>query len=71
MPRRQSHNKTIPDIPGWSFEIEEVSNCVYEVIGSDKQGRRVQAEGTDVDTLFRDCHASAQKIYRPSTANNP
>lgn len=62
--------KTFSDLPGWSFEIEEVSNGVYEVIGSDQEGHRVQAKGTDVDTLLQECYASAQRIYPPSRANN-
>jgi hypothetical protein len=51
--------KTFPDLPGWSFEIEEGSNGVYEVTGSDEQGRRVRAKGTDVEKLLRECYASA------------
>ena len=62
--------KTFPDLPAWSFEIEEVSHGVYEVVGSDQQGHRVHAKGTDVDTLLQECYASAQRIYAASRANN-
>jgi hypothetical protein len=62
--------KTFPDLPGWSFETEEVSNGVYEVIGSDEQAHRVQAKGTDVERLLRECYASAHEIYRPTTASD-
>lgn len=58
-------DKIFADLPGWSFEIEEVSHGVYEVIGSDQKGHQVQAKGTDVDVLLQECHASALRIQLP------
>lgn len=50
------------DVPDWTFEIEEVSANVYEVIGMDRAGHRVQAKGTDPDELLSDARTGAKKI---------
>ncbi len=54
--------KTFEDVPGWTFEIEEVSANVYEVTGTDMVGHRVQVNGTDPDDLFEDARRSARMI---------
>ena len=54
--------QTFPDVPGWSFEIEEVSANVYEVIGKDSGGHTVQMKGTDPDALLEDARKSAKAI---------
>ena len=48
-----------PELPGWEFQMEEVSAGVYEVKGSDAQGRRVSAIGTDIDELIARCRSEA------------
>ena len=54
--------QSFDDVPGWTFEIEEVSANVYEVTGTDSAGRRVQMKGTDPDVLLEDARKSARKI---------
>ena len=34
--------QTFPDVPGWTFEIDEVSANVYEVKGTDSVGHKLQ-----------------------------
>jgi len=48
-----------PELPGWEFQMEEVSAGVYEVKGSDAEGRRVSAIGTDLDELIAKCRRDA------------
>jgi hypothetical protein len=38
-------NKVFPDLPDWTFEVEEVLAGVYEVTGTDKAGHRVSTKG--------------------------
>ena len=54
--------QSFQDVPGWTFEIEEVSANVYEVTGMDRGGHRVQVKGTDPDALLEDARKSAKKI---------
>ncbi len=53
---------TFPDLPEWTFDLDEVSAGVYEVIGTDRAGHRVQAKGTDLDKLVDECRQSAGRI---------
>jgi hypothetical protein len=50
------------EVPGWTFEVEEVSANVYEVTATDVAGRRVQVKGTDPDALLEDAKKSARTI---------
>lgn len=54
--------EVVPDIPGWSFTIEEVSAGVYRVRGVDEAGRSVEATGIDPDALMEECKLSAARI---------
>jgi hypothetical protein len=56
--------KVFPDLPGWSFDLEEVSAGVYEVVGSDQLGRVVSAKGTDLDEITIKCREKARKFLR-------
>lgn len=58
--------QTFQELPGWTFEIEEVSANVYEVTGKDSVGHRVQMKGTDPDALLEDARKSAKKIREAS-----
>jgi hypothetical protein len=49
-------------LDGWYFRIEEVSNNVYEVEGSDLYGRLVSIKGTEPDKLLGECVQKAAKI---------
>ena len=50
------------DLPGWSFEMDEVSAGVYRVRGVDRAGRSVEASGTDPDVLLEACKQAARRI---------
>ena len=54
--------KTFSELPAWSFDMDEVSAGVYEVVGSDNHGHRVSAKGTDLDAVLADCRTQALKI---------
>jgi hypothetical protein len=61
--------QSFQDVPGWTFEIEEVSANVYEVTGTDSVGHRVQMKGTDPDALLEDARKSARKIRESAHAS--
>jgi hypothetical protein len=46
---------SFPDLPSWSFRVEEVSAGVYRVFGKNIDGRTVESNGTDVDEVIRSC----------------
>ena len=50
------------ELPGWRFETDEVSACVYKVTGADCQGRNVEATGTEPNALLNQCRQSALEI---------
>jgi len=52
------------ELPGWEFEVLEVSAGVYRVTASDRAGRRVVAEGLDPEACLDECRASAMTIYK-------
>jgi hypothetical protein len=56
--------KTFADLPGWSFDVREVSAGVYEVVGTDARGLRVEAKGTDPDRLISQCKQDALDLER-------
>ena len=47
---------------GWHFEVEETSNGVWRVTGTDRLGRSVQSRDTDHDALMRKCRAWAREM---------
>jgi hypothetical protein len=49
-------------IDGWFFRVEEVSNNVYEVCGTDLFGRKISRSGTDHDALLEACIYDARQI---------
>jgi hypothetical protein len=51
-----------PDLPGWSFDLDEVSAGVYLVKGVDEAGRSVVARGTDPESVLEQCRESAAKM---------
>jgi hypothetical protein len=59
---------TFPELPGWSFEVNEVSAGVYDVVASDSAGHRVESKGTDPDTLLQECRRSAERIMKQANA---
>ena len=49
-------------LDGWYFRIDEVSNNVYEVEGSDLYGRQVSKKGSNPEVLLNECIEDAEKI---------
>ena len=58
---------TFPELPAWTFSMDEVSAGVYEVVGSDERGRRISAKGTDLDAVLEECRAEALRIESGAT----
>jgi hypothetical protein len=54
--------RTYLDLPGWVFDVDEVSASVFHVRGVDQVGRSVEATGTDPDTLLAECRLTAERI---------
>jgi len=50
------------ELPGWSFDAEEVSAGVYRAFGRDRSGRNVEASGLDPDDLIEECRRAALQI---------
>jgi len=59
------------ELQSWSFHVEEVSAGVYQVIGVDTKGRRVEKKGSDPDTLLEDCKRAAAEIERAAQREAP
>lgn len=52
-------NRTFAELPGWIFDIDEVSAGVYQVVASDIDGHRICRTGTDPDELIEECKNDA------------
>lgn len=57
--------KTLEQLPGWEFEIEEVSAGVYRTIGRDGRGGQLSFTGEDPEALLRQCIAAAMAASVP------
>lgn len=55
---------TFDEIPGWQFEIDEISAGVYKARATSEFGITVSYEGTDPDILLTRCkiYAKAQRL---------
>lgn len=53
---------TFPELPGWRFDVEEVSAGVFRAVGVDEAGRSVQATGIDPDQLLDECRRAARNM---------
>lgn len=56
--------RTSLDLPGWTFEVEELSASVFRVIGRDQSGHTVERKGIDPDELIRECIQDAKHIEK-------
>jgi len=54
--------RVLPDLPGWTFEVDEVSAGVYEVVASDRHGHTFSNKGTDPDALLKVCSEQARGL---------
>ena len=51
--------KEFPELPGWSFEVEELSAGGYRIVGTETGGKSLDMTGTDYDSLLEDCKEEA------------
>lgn len=51
-----------PELPGWSFEIDEQSAGVYHITATEKSGRTFEMNGTDRDLLLSECREEAAAL---------
>lgn len=51
-----------PELPGWKFDIDEVSANVYAVVVTHESGRQVSTKGfeTELDELVEQCKRFAK-----------
>lgn len=63
----QTMSRTFPDLPEWSFDIDEVSAGVYQIIATDRQGRRISKTGIDPEALIQECRREAGSISLKSS----
>jgi hypothetical protein len=54
--------KVFPDLPDWTFDMDEVSAGVYEVIGQDVLGHYLSVKGIDLDAILEECRVKAKNI---------
>jgi hypothetical protein len=52
------------DLPGWEFEVREMSVGWYRVVGRDADGREAALEGVELGELIERCRAEARQIDR-------
>lgn len=58
--------KEFNELPGWSFDADEVSAGVYRAFGRDRAGRNVEATGLDPDALIEKCKQAAIQMMADS-----
>ena len=60
--------KIYPDLPGWTFDMEEVSAGVYEVIAQNSSGQYTSAKGIELDQLVEQCKNEARRLSEKTKA---
>jgi hypothetical protein len=60
--RGYAMKKSFADLPGWIFDMNEISAGVYEIIAKDSTGCTVSAKGIDLELLIDQCRLDAHKI---------
>jgi len=60
--------KAYADLPGWTFDMDEVSANVYEVVGRDDMGNSVFVKGVDLDVVVAECIAKARQLSAPTNS---
>jgi hypothetical protein len=73
----KSHEEMIQKFPisglakDWYFRVQEISNGIFRVEGSDIYGRTVSRAGTEIDSqkMLNDCVTYAKQIR--TEANKP
>ena len=52
------------ELPGWSFDADELSAGVFMAFGSDRFGRKIEKTGTDPDPLIEACRQDALRMMK-------
>jgi hypothetical protein len=47
--------KEFPELPGWSFEIEELPTGGFRITATATSGRTFETNGTDCEALLAEC----------------
>jgi hypothetical protein len=63
--------KEFPELPGWSFEIEEQPAGVYHVTATEQGGRTFDMKGTDRDLLLTECREEAAALAEQEQFERP
>lgn len=61
----------MPDVPGWSFTVEEVSAGVYRVRGVDRSGRSVEKTGTEPEEILAELQEAAARMMASPGPRGP
>lgn len=61
----------VDDLPGWTFEIQELASNSYEVIGFDHEGHRIHERGPDVEALIGQVREAAKRIAQAASGATP
>jgi hypothetical protein len=62
--------RTFPELPGWTFDADEVSAGVYRAFGRDRLGRNVESTGTDPEALIEKCRRAALEMMAGAGKSN-
>jgi hypothetical protein len=52
----------LKELPGWTFDVDELSANVFNVIARDSAGVRFEKSGTDADALLEEAEQYARKV---------
>lgn len=63
--------KTFPDLPGWRFEMDEISAGVYEVTARDGAGHCVSAKDADLEAALQQCCQDALQVSSSKAGMQP
>jgi len=63
--------ETFPDLPGWHFNLTEVSFCVYRAEGRHDDGRSVSRVGHELPQLIRETGEDARNLPEKRLARGP
>jgi hypothetical protein len=58
--------RVFEELPGWFFELDEVSAGVCKVLGIDEIGRSIELTGTSPDLLLDEAKKLASKMSKKS-----
>lgn len=54
--------KVLDHLPNWTFDLDEVSAGVYQVVATHVAGCRVEVKGTEPDDLLERAASDAEKM---------